>query len=52
MEILLATRGGNEYDACQGLRPIVSIDLEKSNCKITKGDGESGEVIYNLSWNN
>ena len=38
---------------CSGrlIRPIVSIDLERSGCKITEQVGTDGKVGYKLEWN-
>ena len=32
------------------LRPIVSINLNDSNCSINKKTGEDGKVSYELTW--
>ena len=44
-------QGKDDIESYSKLRPIVSIDLQKSGCQITKVEGGDGEVTYNLSWN-
>ena len=40
---------GTDSTLCYKLRPIVSIDMKSSGCKITKEE-KDGEVTFKLNW--